>query len=209
MPTIASKLKDHFAVSLGVLVTALALASSSFAVEAAGSRVRGTISDLSGSVATITTAAGQSVKVTLIEPVVLLYRDIKFEDVPANAYVAVPSIALADGSRRALGLIVFPEKMRGFNEGFSAWDLGPDSKMTNATVAQVVARGGERVVTVKYGAEEQTVFVPPYAPISTFAPAPDKKFEVGSNVVLFADDKTGSLTAKFVGMHENGGLPPL
>ncbi|MEL6299423.1 MAG: hypothetical protein AAFQ45_12710 [Pseudomonadota bacterium] len=183
--------------------------SLSTAAEAAGVRVRGAIKAISDNSVTVATSAGQDVKVKLANPVVLLYRDIAFSEVPKNAYVAVPSIAAPDGARRALGLIVFPEKMRGLNEGFKAWDLGTESKMTNATLAKVTDKGGERVLTVTYGATSQKVLVPRYVPITTFAPAPDRKLEVGLNVVIFADDKTGALTGKFVGVHENGDLPPI
>lgn len=172
-------------------------------------RVRGTIAAYEDSVATVETAAGQTVEVNLTEPMVLMYRDITLSDLPENAYIAVPSIDAPDGNRRALGVIVFPEQMRGMNEGFKVWDLGPESKMTNATVAQVIARGGENVLTVTFGDDEQTIYVPPSAPINSFAPAPEESINVGDNVVIFADDTDGFITGQFVGKHENGGLPPV
>ncbi|GFE67024.1 hypothetical protein [Litoreibacter roseus] len=172
-------------------------------------RVRGTVSAFDGSVAVVENAAGQSIEVKLTEPVVLMYRDISLSDLPQNAYIAVPSIDAPDGNRRALGVIVFPEQMRGMNEGFKVWDLGPESKMTNATVAQVVARGGENILTVTYGGEQQTIYVPTSAPINSFSPDPDEKISVGDNVVIFADESDGVVSGKFVGKHENGGLPPV
>ncbi|MEO1017316.1 MAG: hypothetical protein AAFY56_06440 [Pseudomonadota bacterium] len=172
-------------------------------------RVRGEVTSINGDTVTVATPAGQAVDVTLSEPVVLYYRDIPLDDIDAGAYIAVPSIAMPDGTRQALGLVVFPEAMRGMNEGFKPWDLTAESKMTNATVAQVVSRGDERVLTVAYGEEEQTILVPEHAQVSTFAPAPEIAVETGQNVVIFADDSSGAIIGKFVGVHENGALPPV
>ncbi len=186
------------------------LAAAAFGPAAADPlRVRGTITAVEGDTVTVENAAGQLVDVALQNPVVLLYRDIALSDVPDDAYVAIPSIVAGDGTRRALGLVVFPEAMRGQDEGFKAWDLTPESGMTNATLAQIVQRGGENIITVTYGDEEQTVFVPTTASITTFAPAPNISVETGLNVVIFADDAGDSISGRFVGIHENGTLPPL
>lgn len=195
--------------TLKILLASSALAITAATAQAEPLRVRGTVSAVDGATITVENAAGQAIEVTLTEPVVLMYRDIALTDVPENAYVAVPSIPAADGQRRALGLVVFPEAMRGLDEGFKSWDLTPESGMTNASVAQIVARGGENVLTVSYGDEQQTIFVPSTAPVTTFAPAPEEKIKVGDNVVVFADDNNGTVSGKFVGVHENGGLPPL
>lgn len=190
---------------LGAALTVVAVGTAS----ADPLRVRGTITAIDGDTVTVENAAGQSVDVALQDPVVLLYRDIPLSDVPDNAYVAIPSIAAGDGERRALGLVVFPEAMRGTDEGFKDWDLTPESGMTNASVARITSRGGENILTVTFGGEEQTVYVPPTAPITTFAPAPDLSVETGLNVVIFADDAGGALSGRFIGIHENGSLPPL
>lgn len=191
------------------LIGAALVASTISAAVADPMRVRGTITGIEGNTVTVENSAGQSTVVTLNEPVVLLYRDIPLSEVPENAYLAIPSIAAGDGQRRALGLVVFPEAMRGMDEGFKGWDLTPESGMTNATLAQVSARGGENILKVTYGEVEQTVFVPPTAPVTTFAPAPDMAVAAGQNVVIFADNSGGAVSGKFVGIHENGGLPPL
>ncbi|MEM7547957.1 MAG: hypothetical protein AAF367_20720 [Pseudomonadota bacterium] len=192
-----------------VLFAATAFSLNAASADAAGLRVRGEVVKIDGQMVSVEASTGQIVDVAMPEPVVLLYRDIKVEDIAPGAYIAAPTVAGADGTRRALGLVVFPEAMRGMNEGFKAWDLGTDSKMTNATVAQIVSRGGARVFTVTYGGEEQTVQVPTAAPVTTFAPSPGTPLDLGMNVVIFADETGGTISGQYVGIHENGSLPPL
>lgn len=194
---------------LKTLTIAAALTLVSATVHAAGLRVRGEVTAIEGQMISVEAATGQVVEVSVPEPVVLLYRDIDIEDIAPGAYVAAPTVASADGNRRALGLVVFPEAMRGLNEGFKSWDLGSDSKMTNATVAQIVARGTDRVFTVTYGDEEQLVEVPPSAPVTTFSPAADADIRIGMKVVIFAEQSGDAISGQYVGIHENGGLPPL
>lgn len=192
-----------------ILAAALLLVSASFEAGAEGLRIRGEITGIEGHRVTVLNSSGQTLAVSVPEPVVLLYRNIALDEIKDGAYISVPSVAVGDNERRALGVNQFPDAMRGVNEGFSAWDLTVESKMTNATVAQVVSRGGERVLTVTYGEEEQTIVVPENVPVTRFGPAPDRKLAVGQMVVIFAHEDAGKLTGKFVGLHENGGLPPI
>lgn len=189
--------------------TAMCLALWTGLAHAEGVRIRGEVTKISGDTYTVLNASGQSTDVAIKEPVVLEYRNIALEDIGPEAYVAVPSVQLDGTSLRALGVTVFPEPMRGMNEGFSDWDLTSGSKMTNATIAQVVARGGERVLTLKFGDEQQSVVIPVGAPITTFAPSPDRTLKTGDLVVIFADGADGAFQGKYVGVHADGSLPPV
>ena len=133
-------------------------------------------------------------------------RSISF---PENAYLSIPAIDAGGGKLRALGVNVFPEAMRGFNEGFGDWDLTGDSSMTNATLAKLVSSDGERALTVQFGEQSQQVLVPPGTPITTFGAAQGRTVDVGEKVVIFAKVAGGTLSGKFVGVHESGELPPI
>lgn len=176
---------------------------------AGGVRIRGEVVDINETTYTILGASGQEVAVAINEPVVLVYTDIDLSDVADNSYVSVPSVAMGGDTWRALGVTVFPEPMRGMNEGFADWDLTSESKMTNATVGKVVSRGGERVLTLSYGANEQVVVVADNAPITTFGPDPDRAIQRGDLVVVFAEGKKGAFSGKFVAIHADGSLPPV
>lgn len=175
---------------------------------AAGEHVRGELKSLENGVAVVENSAGQRVQVTMKEGYgVLLYKDITVADIPDNAYISVPSIPLAEGKVRALGVNVFPEAMRGFNECFSDWDLSAGSKMTNATLAQVVSAQGGKSLKVRFGDELQDVVVGQSTPITIFDLSPGYELKVGQLVVIFTAEKDNKPIGKFIGVRENGELP--
>lgn len=188
-------------------VAVLVVTSSGFAAE--GVRVRGEIVEVSGNQYTIVVVTGQQVQVSVAEPMVLVYEDIPLDQVTGNSYVSVPSIPMDSETWRALGVTVFPEPMRGMNEGFADWDLTAQSKMTNATVGKVISRGGERVLTLSYGESEQTVVVPETVPVTKFTPDPKHTVGTGDLVVVFAKKEGGKFKGKFIAVHKNGSLPPV
>ena len=65
-------------------------------------------------------------------------------DIKPGDFVGSAAIKGADGKMHAQEVHIFPEAMRGSNEGHYPWDLKPGSMMTNATVADAVveATGG-------------------------------------------------------------------
>ena len=72
-----------------------------------------------------------------------------------------------------------------------------------------MSRGGENVLTLSYGDTQQIVMVAETAPITTFGPSPDRELKTGDLVVIFADGKDGGFSGKYVGVHEDGSLPPV
>jgi hypothetical protein len=75
-----------------------------------------------------------------------------------------------DGRLTALEVVVFPEAMRGTDEGHYAWDLIAESTMTNPTVYKAEAEAGGRVLTLRYPQGETAVVVPPDAPVVSSNP---------------------------------------
>ena len=192
-----------------LLFTAMSYTSTA---NAEGLRIRGELKTLSNNLASVETSSGQRIDV-ILEPgyKVLLYKDVRFEDIPKNAYLSIPSIPAGPNKRRALGINIFPEAMRGFNEGLGDWDLTSDSKMTNATLAQVVnakTQNGRELI-VSFGDDKQHVLVPEQTQITTFGPTDTVSIKVGQQIVIFAQVAGGKLSGKFVGIHENGELPPI
>ncbi len=204
-------MRNYVASLLAVALAALAFASTASAQNYKSLRVRGEVVNLDGPIVSVENSAGQVVEVSMPEPVVLTFSDIALSNIDLGGYVSVPSLAMADGARRGLGLTLWPEEMRGINEGYIDWDLSAENKMTNATLKQVTSRGGEKLITLSYGEqkEEQTLVLPPYAPVTVFVQSKEKKLETGMNVVLFAREKDGKISAKFAGLREDNELPPL
>lgn len=195
-----------------VLIAALGAASGAPAQSDNSLRVRGTVAALDANILTIRTTSNQMAEVKLNPDYsTILYTPIKLEDVKPNAYIAAASAPQPDGSLRALALVVFPEAMRGLNEGTKIWDLGPSSRMTNATVAQLIDQSGANELTVRFdGDKEQKIVVPEGTPLATFASADKSAIAVGTKAVVFATrGPDGSLSAGLVGIGKDGFSPPV
>ena len=116
----------------------------------------------------------------------------------------------ADGTQRAIEVLLFPEARRGSGEGHYPWDVQPGSMMTNATVADVVTVDQARRMTLKYKDGEKTIVVPADAPIVTFEPGDRAMLKPGAHVMFgAAKQPDGSLTASGVSVGKDGLVPPM
>ena len=167
-------------------------------------RVRGTIEKVDGGALTVKTREGATVVVKVPDTVsVAGVVKRSLSDIKANDFVGIAAMPQAGGPSRAIEVLIFPEAMRGTGEGHRAWDLLPESTMTNATVTETVAKVDGHILTLKYKDGEQTFVVPPDAPIVSFAPG--EKSELKPGAVIFisgatkADDGTLSAARVTVG----------
>ena len=152
-----------------LLLASLVLAAST-GVAAAAARIRGEVTAIAGDVATVGTAAGDSVAITLKPDFgLVVYRRIAIDDLEPGDYLSIPSTRAADGAKQAVTIGVFPPALRGVGEGESAWDLGPDSRMTNAAFATMTAQGTGHSIVVSWKGRQETVEVPEGTPILAFA----------------------------------------
>src|ERR1700710_2103355 len=93
-----------------------------------------------------------------------------------------------DGAQRAVGVTVFPENMRGTSEGQFAYDYAPESTMTNATVADVVAAPEGRKLRVRYKDSEKTIIIPRGTPIVSYRPGDRSLLVPGASVAASVSD---------------------
>jgi hypothetical protein len=201
--------KQFAKMTLSTMLMAASLAAQAQQGEAV--RVRGTVTAVGDGAVTVQTGSGQSTKVSLAKDYrVLVYSPIKFADVAPNAYVAVASSPTPEGGLRALGVVVFPEAMRGLNEGSKGWDLTPGSRMTNATVGQINKQGAGEIV-VKFGkGEEQKIQITDNTRVATFVAGDAGAIAVGAKVVIFATKEAdGSHKSGMVGVGKDGYMPPV
>ena len=123
----------------GALIALLAApAGAQQAPQGTPTRVRGTVEKLDGQTLTVKTREGPQVTVTLPpnQPVAYLVKE-SLADIKDGAFVATTSVKGTDGKNHSVELRIFPESMRGLGEGQYAWDLMPNSLMTNATVTGI------------------------------------------------------------------------
>jgi hypothetical protein len=172
-------------------------------------RLRGTITALSADRLTLRERSGQTYELAIapdarfteVYPVTLA-------DVKPDSFVGVGGMPQADGSQRAIAVVLFPEAMRGTGEGHYPFDFLPQSTMTNATVADVAASPDGQRLQLRYQGGEKTIIVPQGAPIVSLRPSDRSLLAVGSGVSLTAQEVNGQPTAVRVNAGRNGFSPP-
>jgi len=184
-------MKKLFAASL-VLLCSLVMAQVTLPTQ----RLRGTVKSFDGSTLVLAERSGETVTLALAENFgVNEVLAIEPAAIKPGSYVGAAAVPAADGTLRALEVLVFPEAARGSGEGHSPWDLQPGSTMTNATVAELAASPQGRRLTLRYKDGEKTVVVPENVPIVTFKPGDKSLIVPGANVIVFAQVREGKPTA--------------
>lgn len=207
MPKVSS-----FVPRLLALALVTALGSAAWAQQPPMIRIRGTIEAVDGPVLSIKSRDGTDVKVRMTDSVAIAgITKIGKSDIKPGSYIGVSGMPQADGSQKALAIHVFPEAMRGTNEGFRPWDLRPNSTMTNATVAETVAGTDGQNILVKYKDGEKKVVVPPETPIVTFVAGDKSELKPGAKIIIFGATKKddGTLETNRVGVGIDGITPPM
>jgi hypothetical protein len=186
------------------------ICASAFA-QAQSRRVRGDVTAIDGNVMHVTTREGDKLAVKLDDKyTVTSVVKVGADAIKPGVYVGTATLPSADGTQRALEVLVFPESGRGSGEGHYPWDLQPGSMMTNATVAEVVMLDKSRRMTLKYKDGEKVVVVPEGVPIVTFEPGDRAMLKPGAHVLFGATTQPdGSLTATRVNVGKDGLVPPM
>jgi len=199
-------------VRLLTCLTALLAIAVTASAQTTPTRIRGAITAIDSNVVTIATREGNTVKVTMADNwSVIMVVPLSMADIKENSFVGVASLKGPDGKLNALEVLVFPEAMRGSNEGHYPWDLAPESMMTNATVSTVVASDGGQTLTLKYkGDGTQTITVKPGVPIVTFQPGQRADAKPGVKIFMGAQKAAdGSFTAMRIAVGKDGMQPPM
>jgi len=196
------------------LAALLIAAVSAVAVAQAPSppvRIRGTVEKIDGTKLTIKANNGQSMNVKLADNYTVMgIAKASLADIAGGKFIGTTTLGERNGALVALEVHIFPENMRGTGEGHYDWDLRPDSKMTNANVANVTSMGKDRVLTVQYKGGEKKVLVPEKAVIVSFTPTERSALKPGAPVFAVAQRQPdGSLTAARVNVGLNGQVPPM
>ena len=116
--------------------------------------------------------SGETVSIE-VKPAVAVsaVKAIKLSEIRPSSFVGTAVTTGADGKLTASEVLVFPEAAPGTGERHYAWDLGPNSTMTNANVDAVVEGASGRDLKLSYKGGSNTVTVPANVPVVTFAPA--------------------------------------
>jgi uncharacterized protein DUF5666 len=198
-----------------VAVAALALAVAIIAIASAQEqivRVRGTIDGIDGQTMSVTARDGMKLTIKIADNATVAgVVKASMSDIKPGSYVGIAGMPQEDGSQRALEVLIFPEAMRGTAEGFRPWDLRPNSTMTNATVAEVLAKADAQTMTLKYKDGEKTIVVPLGVPIVAYVPGDRSELKAGAKIFIAgaAKQPDGSLVAARIGVGRDGLTPPM
>ena len=188
---------------------ALLLAGTAHAADM--QRIRGTIERVQGTSLTIATREGPTVAVTLAPDAriaALVPADLAAAG--KGSFIGTAAVPQSDGTLKAQEVLIFPEAMRGVGEGHRAWDLTPDSTMTNATVEATVAGASGRELSLTYKGGEKKLLAPPGTPIVTLEPGDASLLKAGNHVFLGAEvGPGGALTATRITVGQDGMVPPM
>ena len=195
---------------LFLLVAGFAGSAASLAQGPAQSRIRGTIDTIDSHAMLVTTRSGQKVTLKLPDdPRVTLIAPIAIDAIKTGSYIGTAAVTQPDGTLKALEIQVFPESMRGVGEGQQAWDLTPETTMTNGTVGTLKVSNG-RTLQLTYKGGEKMVFVPPDAPVITYEPGSRAALVPSAHVLVTATrDADETLTATRIGVGKDGLVPPM
>jgi hypothetical protein len=132
------------------------------------------------------------------------------DDIKEGDFVGIASLPTAEGGDGALEVLIFPAAMKGTGEGSYAWDLKPNSSMTNATVANAVKSVEGHTVTVTYKGGQKKISITDGTPVVTFAPAVEADLKSGATVFVPSEKAAdGSLSSGRVVVGTNGVVPPM
>jgi hypothetical protein len=210
MKTSRSQTVRHALLLSGLLSALLSAAVPAHAEDGKPTRVRGAIIAVEGDALKIHSNRGEDLQVVLtpdtqIRGVTLA----QVSEIKPGSYIGSAAVPLPDGSLKALEVHVFPPEMAGTGDGHRAFDLTPDSTMTNGSVGDLVASNG-RTITVNYKGGQKKIVIPDDVPIVNLMPGDRSLLKPGVKVVLQAQKGSdNALTALSISAGENGVAPPM
>ena len=197
------KPKGRFALVLLAAVFVAAQASAQTPV-----RLRGTIVSVDGATLSLKERDGRDLKLLLPDDVqVAVAKTARFEDIKPGDYLGATTVGGPDGKPVAVELHYIPTTVP---EGQGAWDLRPNSMMTNARAASIVTDVGKRQITVEFKGTTQTIAVPDGTPVVRAVPGTRADLVPGEYMFTGAQAAAdGTLTAGRIQVSKDGVKPPL
>ena len=169
------------------LVTAFAIGSAQAQQPPAQptQRVAGKIEGVDGPTLVVKTSQGE-VKVNITPNVTVFGVDkATIADIKPGDFIGVGATPQADGTQKAIRVMIFAESQRGTGEGHRPWDR-PGTTMTNATVDTTVSGVDGQVLTVKYKDGEKKIVIGSDAIILRYVVGDKSELKPGANIAINA-----------------------
>lgn len=191
---------------IAVLV-GIAFLASTFADAQAPSRIRGTISGVSGDVIAVKTGDGRNVDIHLGEKTNIVFaQPIPFGEIKPGDFLGVTSLKRKDGTLSAYDV---RRMLKPVNPGHRPFDGRDDQTMTNAAVSATVDATEGRELTLSYEGGSQKVVVADTAAITMLVPGQRSQLVAGSYVNLtYTPDADGKLAARNIEVRKDAPKVP-
>jgi hypothetical protein len=199
---------------LAIAATLIALAAGPVLAQSqpdgTPTRIRGTVEKLDGPNLMVKSREGQSLSVVLapnLEVITLIKKTLA--DIKPGDFVASTGVKDKDGKIHAVEVRIFPQATPDGGRQF-AWDLMPDSVMTNATVGTVTKAAQGAVLKVTFTGGESEYSIGPDVPILANAPGDISLLKPGAAVFVIALKKPdGTITSARLYAEKDGVKPPM
>jgi hypothetical protein len=198
-------------IALAAAVIGLLIAPALAQAPPAGppTRIRGTVDKLDGQNLTIKTKDGKSASIVVADKTVQYLVKKSLSDIKAGDFLASTGMKGTDGKIHAVEVRIFPKATPDGGRQF-AWDLAPDSVMTNATVGTVTQTPNGPLVHVTFTGGESEYTIGPDVPILAGADGDNSLLVPGAAVFAIASKKDdGALTSLRIYVEKDGIKPPM
>jgi len=198
-------MKPQILMAAAAVVAAFACSS---AVAQQTQRVVGKIEGIDGPTLVVKTAQGETKVDVAANVAVFGVVNATIADVKPGNFIGVGATPQADGSQKAIRVMIFAESQRGTGEGHRPWNR-PNTTMTNATVDTTVASVDGQVVTVKYKDGEKKIIIGPDARINAYLVGDKSELRPGANIAINSAAKKpdGSLEASRINVGRGDVVP--
>ena len=189
------------------IAAAFAVTTASAQAPQAAVAVIGQIQGVDGNLLVVKTQAGEQ-KVALTNNVAVWgLEKASVSDVAKGAFIGVGATPQADGSQKAIRVIIFAEPMRGNGEGHRPWTR-PNTTMTNATVDTTVSGVDGQNIMVKYKDGDKKIVIGADAVIRKYVAGDKSELKPGAHVGINANRQPdGSLQSARVNVGRGDVVP--
>jgi len=201
---------------IGATCAVLLASTVAFAQDKA-MRVRGTVEQIDGTVMTVKSREGDTLKIKLADEgkVVALVKA-SLADIKPNSFVGSTAMPQPDGTWKAVEVHIFPEEMRGTGEGDRPYDYRPQSTMTNGTVnglaktttSGTVANEEGTTLTLNYKDGSKKIDVTPQTVIVSYVPGTREELKPGASIYVPAATRQADGTLLTVRVNVGRGVAP-